>query len=276
MPPSFQDTDRVPERWKTWAMSTRSEPRLPGLEDLRDPGDRELGAVGRRADLLRDDGRAAVDELDRQVLGLEVALLVGREVAGELRLRRPLELQADLRRLGRRRAAAELAGASLVAGCRGGRRSPAAGVAGAGVAVEPEHAANSTAAADTSPRTRVCFLMPLLCCGAPPGGAPSSSAAAAAAGRRNDTGSGESGRNSGAVRHGSRRAASGLVARGAVPGDDQPLDEGDEQVEHDPGQRRERHGRPGDVEPQRARALDDHPAEDRSPSRRSTRRRSPR
>ena len=25
-PESFQATDRVPERWKTWAMSTRSEP----------------------------------------------------------------------------------------------------------------------------------------------------------------------------------------------------------------------------------------------------------
>ncbi len=26
MPLSFQATDRVPERWKIWAMSTRSEP----------------------------------------------------------------------------------------------------------------------------------------------------------------------------------------------------------------------------------------------------------
>ena len=35
---SFHDTDSVPERWKIWAMSTRSEPRLARLKDLRDPG----------------------------------------------------------------------------------------------------------------------------------------------------------------------------------------------------------------------------------------------
>ena len=112
-PVSFQVTDRVPERWKIWAMSTRSEPGLAGLEDLRDPGDRELGAVGRRADLLRDDRRAAVDEVDVEVLGLVVALLVGREVAGELRLRRPLELQPDAWPPPRSATRAELAGAWL-------------------------------------------------------------------------------------------------------------------------------------------------------------------
>ena len=143
---------------------------LAGLEDLGDPRDRELGAVGRRADLLRNDRRSAVEELDVQVLRVEVALLLGREVAGELRLRHPLELEADLRRS----RALPLRRPNSPAPRWSRRAVAAAGVAGAGVAVEPEHAANSTAAADTSPRTRVCFLMLLLCCGAPPGGAPTS------------------------------------------------------------------------------------------------------
>ncbi len=94
---------------------------LAGLEDLGDPRDRELGAVGRRADLLRDDRRSAVDELDVQVLRVEVALLLGREVAGELRLRDPLELEADLFRCGgfggRGRACGRLAGRRR-RGCR--------------------------------------------------------------------------------------------------------------------------------------------------------------
>ena len=169
MPLSFQVTDRVPERWKIWAMSTRSEPRLPGLEDLRHPRDRELGAVGRRADLLRDDRRARRRaNVTSRFSVVEVALLLGCEVAGELGLRGPLELEPDVRRLGRRRRRGRARG-------RPGSPAPvtrAPGWRGDGVAVVPEHAANSTAA-DTSPRTRACFLMPLLCCGAPRCGAPS-------------------------------------------------------------------------------------------------------
>ena len=68
---------------------------LAGLEHLRDPADRELRAIGLRALDLGNDGRTARDHRDRQVLGREVALLVGREVAGELGLGRPLELEPD-------------------------------------------------------------------------------------------------------------------------------------------------------------------------------------
>ena len=103
MPLSFQETDSGAGALEDLGDVDEVGARLPRLEDLRDPRDRELGAVGRRADLLRDDGRPAVDELDLEVLVLVEALLVRGEVAGELRLRRPLELQADLRRLGRRR-----------------------------------------------------------------------------------------------------------------------------------------------------------------------------
>ena len=163
--------------------------RLAGLEDLRHPRDRELGPVGRRADLLRDDRRAAVEDLDGEPLGGEVALLVGGEVAGELGLRRPLELQADVRRLGRRRAGLDrgLAGGGLDAGALG--RCRARGSRGRGRPLE--HAATSDRRRHASPRTRDCFLMPLLCCGRPARmGRPLLLPRRDAADQRNDTESG--------------------------------------------------------------------------------------
>ena len=128
--------------------------RLAGLEDLGHPRDRELGAVGRRADLLRDDRRAAGEHLDRQVLGREVALLVRREVAGELGLRRPLELQAD-------RSAASAAGPRRRRRCAGATRPRAAADAGAGrrrgrrSRSRRSNTPRAAIAAATSPRMRV-------------------------------------------------------------------------------------------------------------------------
>ena len=139
-------------------MSTRSRAALAGLERLRDPADRELGAVGGRADLLRDDVRAARDHRHRQVLGLVVALLVGREVAGELGLRRPLQLEPDRGRRG--------CGAGrrlgLAARCRGRGRRRRRGLATMGPG-SPRHCTRRTIAATASsaePRFSSWFLLP--------------------------------------------------------------------------------------------------------------------
>ena len=137
-PVSFQATDRVPERWKIWAMSTRSEPGLAGLEDLRDPRDRELGAVGGRADLLRDDRRAAVEELDRR--GSRPRSSPARRPRSSRRTGPAAPTGA-----GAGRSAASAAGDARRRGLAGAgrRRRPGAppgwrpALAGAGVAVEP-------------------------------------------------------------------------------------------------------------------------------------------
>ena len=91
-----------------------------GLEDLGHPADREFGAVGGGAGCLRDDVRAAGHDRQLDPGRVVVALLDRREVARELGLRRPLELEPDLGRgrglrtapasLGARRAGRGLAG----------------------------------------------------------------------------------------------------------------------------------------------------------------------
>ena len=129
----------------------RGRRRLARLEDLRHPADRELGAVGLGALDLGHDVRAARDHRDRQVLGLEVALLVGREVAGELGLRRPLELEPDAGR-GRRRAGRRLRAGSADAPLDGATLAgvwDAGGVDAAGV-----HAAKTITAAAVSANPR--------------------------------------------------------------------------------------------------------------------------
>ena len=98
MPESAHDTWRVPERWKICAMSVRLAPGLDRSEHLRHPGDRVVDvAVGER--VLRHDVAAGGDDLDLQALLLEEALLLRGEVAGELALRQPLELELDRREL---------------------------------------------------------------------------------------------------------------------------------------------------------------------------------
>ena len=92
---SFHVTDNVPDRWKTWAMSTRSEPASRASRTFGTQLIVNSGPFGCRADGVRRDRRSAGQHLDRQVLGRVVALLVGRKVAGELGLWRPLQLEPD-------------------------------------------------------------------------------------------------------------------------------------------------------------------------------------
>ena len=68
--------------------------RLPRGQCLRHPGDGEVdGAVGEL--LLGRDVRRVLDQLDLQAAVGEESLVVSGEVAGELRLRHPLQLQLD-------------------------------------------------------------------------------------------------------------------------------------------------------------------------------------
>ena len=69
---------------------------LASLEHLRDPADGEFGAIRGRPDGLRDDIGATVEDRDLEAGCLVVALLLRGEVARELGLRRPLELEPDL------------------------------------------------------------------------------------------------------------------------------------------------------------------------------------
>ena len=100
---SFHDTDSVPERWKIWAMLTRSDAGLPS---------RASSTLGTQ--LIVNSGPSAAEPtccgmtsgppstiVDVEPVGLVEALLVGREVAGELGLRRPLQLEPDRRQRGR-------------------------------------------------------------------------------------------------------------------------------------------------------------------------------
>ena len=111
-------------------MSTMFAPASRLGERLRHPRDGEVGvAVGEH--LLRHDVDRALEDLDVEALLLVEALLDGRVVAGELRLRHPLQLQLD----GLRRVAL---------GCGGGGRcrSRAAAVA----AVPPVSVVSTVAA----------------------------------------------------------------------------------------------------------------------------------
>ena len=68
---------------------------LEGAEHLRHPGDREVDVAGDEG-ILRHDVAAGGDDLDVvEALLLEVALVERDVVAGELRLRQPLQLQLD-------------------------------------------------------------------------------------------------------------------------------------------------------------------------------------
>ena len=106
-------------------------------ECLRHPGDREVDvAVGELR--LRHDLDAAFEDLDVDALILVEALIDGGEVAGELRLDEPLQLQLD--RLGDSHTspsagsvdpAAVVARARSVAAGAGGRASVAAGASSA-------------------------------------------------------------------------------------------------------------------------------------------------
>ena len=95
-PSPAHDTCSVPDFWNTCAMSVSSTPDgLEGAEHLRNPGDGEVD-VARDEGVLRHDVAARGDDLDRvEALLLEVALVERHVVAGELRLRQPLELQLD-------------------------------------------------------------------------------------------------------------------------------------------------------------------------------------
>ena len=96
---SFQDT-RQRARSAGRSGRCRRGPSRPSRASrtFGHPADRELGAVGlpSRPACGTTSGPPATHR-DRQVLGRVVALLVGREVAGELGLRRPLELEPDRR-----------------------------------------------------------------------------------------------------------------------------------------------------------------------------------
>src|SRR5690606_34362152 len=87
--------------------------RFQGAEHLGYPGDGEVDVAGDEG-VLRNDVTSGRDDLDAvETFLLEVALVEGNVVAGELRLREPLELELD------RRDCLELLGAAGV-GFRGG------------------------------------------------------------------------------------------------------------------------------------------------------------
>ena len=95
IPELFHVSWVIPERANTCATLTRSVPLSRGREQARQPVDAEL-RLAAGDDLLGDDVRPAVLQRDvKPGLGVE-ALLHGRVVAGELRLRHPLELQGDV------------------------------------------------------------------------------------------------------------------------------------------------------------------------------------
>ena len=94
---SFQETDSVPERWKIWAMFTRFEPASRACSTLGSQAMVNSGPSGADPTVCGAIVAAAGDPPDVETLGREVALLDRGEVAGELRLRVPLELEADCR-----------------------------------------------------------------------------------------------------------------------------------------------------------------------------------
>ena len=124
---------------------------------LGHPGDREVRPAGVQ-DGLRDDVDAALEDRDVQPGVLVEALVDRREVAGELRLGEPLQLQrhrASARRPRRLRAASSVAAASSVRGGLLGRRRPPPVAAASSVAVSDPlspHAAARSASATSSAR----------------------------------------------------------------------------------------------------------------------------
>ena len=87
--PGAHETERVPERWKTCAMSTRSDwPLSRSPSTLGTHAIVNSGPFGSEPTVW-GDVRAAGDEVHLQALRRVVALPVGREVARELRLRAP-------------------------------------------------------------------------------------------------------------------------------------------------------------------------------------------
>ena len=122
MPELFHVSCVIPERAKTCAMLTSVRALVTRREQARQPVDAEL-RLTRRDDGLRDDVRAAVLQRHVEALGLVEALERGRVVAGELRLRHPLELERDLRQLRRvRRGRCRARGGSRADGEHGERR----------------------------------------------------------------------------------------------------------------------------------------------------------
>ena len=101
MPESFHVSSVMPERVKTCAMFTRSLPLSRDDEQARQPVDAEL-RPGREATTCSGvmSGRPSLS-VDVEARACVVALRLGRVVAGELRLRDPLQLQGDLRRASR-------------------------------------------------------------------------------------------------------------------------------------------------------------------------------
>ena len=98
MPSPLYDTWSVPDLWYTCAMSVSSAPvasRVPSTFGTHAIGEVD---VARDEGVLRHDVAAGGDDLDVvEALFLEVALLLRDVVAGELRLRQPLQLQLDRR-----------------------------------------------------------------------------------------------------------------------------------------------------------------------------------
>ena len=104
---SLKDTCRVPERWKIWATSV-----------ILAPCSRDASALGTQAmaksappgqHRLRDDVDAALEDLHVEAVLLVEALVLGGEVARELGLGEPLQLQLHVLQWAR---------------SRGGRRRP--------------------------------------------------------------------------------------------------------------------------------------------------------
>ncbi len=113
MPESAHDTWRVPELLEDLGDLGEVRALLDRPEHLRHPRDGVVHvAVGER--VLRHDVAARGDDLDLQALLLEVAELLRGEVAGELALREPLELELHRREL----AVGALGLARSAAGCR--------------------------------------------------------------------------------------------------------------------------------------------------------------
>ena len=84
----------VPLRSKIWATFVILAPFSDRAQHLGHPGDRVVDVAGGE-DVLRHDVRAAAHDLDVEALVLVVAFVDRRVVAGELRLRDPLQLQLD-------------------------------------------------------------------------------------------------------------------------------------------------------------------------------------
>ena len=109
---SLNDTCSVPERWKIWAMSVMS---APCSRDASALGTQAMAksALPWASDGLRHDVDAALEDLRRRGPVLVVALVERGEVAGELGLGEPLQLQLDRRQRaggGRRRPGARRRG----------------------------------------------------------------------------------------------------------------------------------------------------------------------